>query len=67
MIYFFSRKLRLNNLGTSENNRLSAYDVLCITKIYTKDPNDDQKIFIYKHMNQTNTLNFLCGEKCLSK
>ena len=41
MIYFFSPKLTLNNLGTPENNRLSGYDVLWITKIYPKDPNDD--------------------------
>lgn len=41
MIYFFSPKLTLNNLGTPENNRLSGYDVLWITNIYPKNPNDN--------------------------
>lgn len=44
MIYFFSPKLTLNNLGTPENNRLSGHDVLWITKIYPKDPSDHDYI-----------------------
>ena len=41
MIYFFPAKLTLNNLGTPENNRLSGYDVLWITKTYSKDQSED--------------------------